>query len=204
MPAHPFNPANLRRFNVMLMLCAASLLAACSDGARLVDEEIRETDATVRIKNFRRQSISVDGTPVWYVKAEEAFLYQEEDKPVRIVAYDFEFEQFNKDGQLSDVMVADRGEIDYLDEMYYLTGNVFYEDQLGDEKRKITAEEIQYDRIEGIMTSEKPLVIEEEGMVTRCTRGAEIDTLNNRQVCKGPMVISVSEEGGTDAADIFN
>lgn len=204
MPAHPFNKANLRRINVMLILGAASLLVACSDGARLVEEEIREADATVRIKNFRRQSISVDGKPVWYVKAEEAFLYQEEDKPVRIVAYEFEFEQFNKEGELSDVMIADRGEIDYLDEMYYLSGNVHYQDQLGQERRKITAEEIQDHRLEGIITSEKPVIIEEEGMVTRCTRGAEIDTVNNRQVCKGPMVISVSEEGGTDAADIFN
>ena len=185
---------------------AAALLAlsmsACPESYRVIDEEVRETDAGIRIKDFRRESVLTDGSKQWFVEADEAFIYQKGNQPERIVAYKFRFEQYDAEGNLTDVMTADRGEIDQDDEMFYLSGNVYFKGQ--DKSRIVRAEEVEYDRIDEILTSEKPITIIEEGLTTRCTRGAEVDYANNRQVCKGPVVISVSDSGSDQSAgDLF-
>lgn len=176
--------------------------AGCPEGYRTVEEDVREADAAIRITDFRRESVLTDGTKQWFVRAEEAFIYQNNKKTARIIAYNFRFEQYDAQGRPSDVITADRGEIDQDEEMFYLSGNVFFKG--GEKNRTIRAEEVEYDRINQIMTSEKPLVIEEAGLVTRCTRGAEIDNAENRQICKGPVVVSTSTSGPEDSAgDLF-
>ena len=176
--------------------------AGCSDSYRMIDEEVRENDASIRIKDFRRESILTDGTRQWYVKADEAFIYQEGNQPSRIIAYQFHFEQYDAKGNITNRIEAERGEIDQDDEMFYLSGDVVFVN--GEKNRTVRAEEVEYDRIEEVLTSEKSLVIEEAGLTTRCTRGAEVDNFNNRQVCRGPVVLSVSETGRSqDPGDIF-
>ncbi|MCR9144522.1 MAG: LPS export ABC transporter periplasmic protein LptC [bacterium] len=177
-------------------------LSACPESYRVIDEEVRENDAGIRIKDFRRESVQTDGRKQWFVEADEAFIYQKGKQPERIVAYNFRFEQYDADGNLTDLMTADRGEIDQDDEMFYLSGNVYFKGQ--DKGRTVRAEEVEYDRIEEILTSDKPITIIEEGLTTRCTRGAEVDYANNRQVCKGPVVISVSNSSSEQSAgDLF-
>lgn len=181
----------------------AGLLSACPEGYRVVNEEVRETDAGIRIKNFRRESVLTDGSKQWFVEADEAFIYQKGKQPERIIAYKFRFEQYDSEGNLLDVMTADRGEIDQDDEMFYLSGNVYFKGK--DKQRTIRAEEVEYDRIDEVLTSEKPILIIEEGLVTRCTRGAKVDYANNRQVCKGPVVVSTSNTASEESSggDLF-
>lgn len=188
------------------MMVIAAQLVACPESYRVIDEEVREDDAAIHIRDFRRESVATSGEKQWFVEAKEAFIYQKNKQPDRIIAYEFRFEQFDKNGKRTDVMTADRGEIDNEDEMFYLEGNVFAESENG--KRKIRAESVEYDQIEELLTSDKLVIIEEEGTLTRCERGAEIDNANNRQVCKGPIVVtndaSRAVGGGDDGGeDLF-
>ena len=176
------------------------MLTGCPESYRVIDEEVREDDAAIHIRDFRRESVATSGEKQWFVEAKEAFIYQKNKQPDRIIAYEFRFEQFDKNGRRTDVMTAARGEIDNEDEMFYLQGNVFAESEAG--KRRIRAESVAYDQIEELMTSDALVIIEEEGTLTRCERGAEIDNANNRQVCKGPIKNQVSTSFSLTAARI--
>ncbi len=185
--------------------CGLSLFTACSDAYREISEDVREPDATIRITDFVRESVAVDGRRAWIVRAKEAFLFQNGDEMQRIVAYDFSFTQYDENNRPADLLVAERGEVDYNSDLIRLSGNVRYDSANG---RRVIGESMEYDRIAQIASSDSPLTIIDRGSTVRCERGAEIDNENNRQVCRGPVILSRPVEGGRqnevgDPLDLF-
>lgn len=186
-------------------LTALALAAGCSDAYREITEDVREPDATIRITDFVRESVAVDGRRAWIVRAKEAFLFQDGDQMERIVAYDFSFTQFDENNRPADLLVADRGEVDYNSDLIRLSGNVRYDSANG---RRVTGDSMEYDRLSQIASSDAPLTIIDRASTVRCERGAEIDNENNRQVCRGPVILSRPVDGGRqnevgDPLDLF-
>lgn len=175
-------------FSVVALLAAAAFVALrCPAGGRIIEEPVREPGATIRIKDFVRESAVVGGHKEWRVRADEAFLFQKGEEDNRVIAYGFQFEQFNEAGAVVERLTAERGEIDYNASSVLVEGKVEFWSANG---RRVSAETLQYDRELELLTSDSPLTIRERSSVTHCSRGAEIDNLNNRQVCRGPVIAS--------------
>lgn len=188
-----------------VVVLSLALAAGCSDAYREIKEDVREPDATIRITDFVRESVAVDGRRAWIVRAKEAFLFQDGEQMERIVAYDFSFTQYDENNRPADLLIADRGEVDYNSDLIRLSGNVRYDSANG---RRVTGESMEYDRLSQIASSDGPLTIIDRASTVRCERGAEIDNENNRQVCRGPVILSRPVDGGRqnevgDPLDLF-
>lgn len=176
--------------------------AACQEGYRVVEENAREKGANIRLNNFTRTSVKVDGTPEWQVDAREAYIYQKEGKESNIITYDFEFKQFDDRGKVTSTLTAERGEINYEEQQLRLTGGVLYKSA----EQTIETEKMRFDIETEIVSSDDPVKIIEGASVTRCRRGVVVDRPNERQVCKSPVGLSVSVPGAGDGSgeiDIF-
>lgn len=178
--------------------------AGCAEEYRVLDEG-EHADAAVRLENFRRESVTVDGTPEWRMQAGESFLYlQAQGDHSRLIARDFRFEQFNKQGAAAGVLVAKLGEINYEAGELELRGEVVFTQA----KRTIRAAAMSYEIEAQILRSDLPVVIEEGGGVTRCRKGVVFELENERQTCKKPALVrsggSDDAGGEEDFVDIFN
>lgn len=178
---------------------AALIVGGCQPEAPVVlENNVREPDAAIRIKDFRRQSVLTDGRKQWLIEADEAFLYGGQGGIQRqVIVYDFRFQQYGPDGRIQDTVTGERGEIDNEAGRIDIQGEVVFSSADG---RTVRGSEITFNRIDQLLTSDEPLIIEDASVVTRCTRGAIIDNANQRQVCRGPVILSTQREGGGSEA----
>ena len=190
-------------------MAVAALLfvtAACQEGYRVVREDARETGANIRLNNFVRNSVLVTGEREWNVTATEAYIYQTDGKETNIIAYEFEFTQFDEKGKVHSTLTAERGEIDYEEQKMHLSGEVLYKSS----EQIIETEKLAYEIETEVVTSDVHVRIREGSSVTNCRKGVVVDRLNERQVCKSPVGLSISTPGtgsegndGGGAIDIF-
>lgn len=173
----------------------------CPAGDRVIEEQVREPGATIRIKDFVRESIRADGRTEWRVDAGEAFIFDRGEEDNRVIAYEFRFVQYDDQGKVMDRLIAERGEIDYNAAIVKVSGAVRFWSASG---RQVEAESLEYDRETQILQSEQPLKIIERGNVTLCQRGAEIDNQNNRQLCRAPVVAAQSSDASNHAGENSN
>lgn len=186
------------------MLLGVLFLSGCSDDLEMVTEDRREPDADIRIQNFLRWSVHISGRQEWSIKAEEAFLYEENSQYARIVVYDFTFQEFDDAGQWLDTITGQRGEVNYRDQYLQLEGDVTYK---GANNRYVEAGQMRYDMQNRIIRSESAVKIIEGDTVTNCTRGAVIEIDANRQICRGPSIAVPSGPGGSgndSPLDVFD
>lgn len=189
-----------RQLNPVLMLLSFLLtigLPGCRDAFKLIQEDARESGATVRLQNFQRQEVSADGKQRWWIEAEEAFIYMNANKQEKLIVYNFIFLEFDDAGHLRNDVRAHRAELDYQKQLMYINGNI---KSIGG-SRSIQAEALTYNMQTKIMETDQPVIISDEGLYTRCSRGATIDTERNRQVCRGSTVIKESKPGPEPASD---
>ena len=174
---------------------------SCKETYRTVDDRSLEKGAAVKLGSFHRQAIAAAGHRAWELRGSEAYIFEQKRKQTRMVAYGFEFKQYDEKGKTIATVRAIRGEVDYEAKRLYLTGNVEFENNA----RTILSQKMQYDLEEKIVTSDAPVVISERNLYTRCAGGIRVDQKTQRQVCRGPSGTHTrppgKSEGGVD--DIF-
>ena len=192
----------------ILLTILAGGLAGCKDGYRLVHEDGRETGADVRLSNFRRHATRADGRPLWYLIASEAYIFNTDGPDRRIVAYDFDLQQYDQDGKPSGVVTAKKGEINDEKNLIQLEGNVVF---VGEDGRRIESGSLNIDTETNILTGDEPVTVTENKMVTRCKSGIIVYQDEGRQICKNPAGYALSrpsdpdskQETGNDLEDLF-
>ena len=168
----------------------------CGESYTVVSEDVRESDASFRIRNFERTSYRALGIAQWELRAEEAFLYQQAGStPARVVTYGFTFREFDDSGQLQSTVRGERGEMNNEEQELRVSGDVFFEDREG---RRVEGSEMTYDMEREILTTDQPVVIRDRGLYSRCAQGAVIYMQEDRQICRGPVIQSTSGGAGVE------
>jgi len=178
-------------------------MLSCADSYRTVFEKNRETGESIRIYKFDRQAVNVEGKTEWEMSAEESYIFRNEEKESKIVAYNFHFIQYSPEtGEIQTNLTAGRGEIDYDNKKVYLSEKVSFKESAS---KHGEAESMVYDMDTKIISSDKKVILYEGGRVTRCLKGIEVDKENDREVCKGPALIQRQQEGSEQKFnDIFD
>ena len=166
---------------IALAAAAVSVLY-CGDTYRNVKDVSLEKKANIKIGKFYRQSLTHDGKRQWEILGEETYIFQSKKKQSRIIAYNFNFKQYDEKNKLSTEITAIRGEIDYSVKKLYLTGDGVFTSGSG---RTIKSEKMTYNYEEKIMRSNAPVDILERGLYTHCRLGIIVERTKERQVCKG-------------------
>lgn len=147
-------------------------------------DETREPGADVFITNFQRMSVRSDGKFEWLLKAKEAYLFQNEnDENSRIVVYHFSMDQYDAEGNVSGVITADRGEIDYENQEMLLKGDVVFREG---ELKSFEGESMTYNMDKKVLSSDGPVVIKERDIYTECLGGLVVEKAKEKQICKRP------------------
>lgn len=186
----------------ILILCILiGIPAACGESYPTIPDQSLEKGASIRMGNFYRESLTTEGKKAWDLQAEEAYIYRRNRQISSIIAYNFHFRQYDEREKVIARIQAIRGEIDYNNNILYLTGDVVYS---GSSHRTIESDKMEFDRESGIIRSQLPVTIRDRGLYTHCSRGIEVDQKNERQICKGSAGVHSrrpSSDGGVD--DIF-
>ncbi len=184
-----------------LVLAALAMLPACGGDTVIIADKNLEPGANIKLGNFYREAVDVDGNKDWEISATEAYIFQERGGQSRIVTYNFTFEQYDARQRKIASITADRGEINYKDRRLYLEGEVEYKGKT----RRIEAEKMEYQMDDKVVTSRVPVKLWEGGTFTNCRGGVVVDNKKDRQVCKGPAGVRVSTKGkkGGGIDDIF-
>lgn len=172
-----------------LLALTLSVMLACGNAPE--ESDVREKGASIRLKNFSRKSFSLAGTQEWDLASEDAYIFREGDKESRIVAYNLNFQQFEK-GRKTGLVTAERGEIDYKNKILYLSGKVLFKDAA----RQVSSEKLTYKMEEKLLETNESVVLIEAGATTHCRRGITVNRDTNVQVCRAPAIVRVQRSNG--------
>ncbi|MBE7438514.1 MAG: LPS export ABC transporter periplasmic protein LptC [Spirochaetales bacterium] len=174
-----------------LSLCAALFPVLFCDSYRRVEEDLREKNASVRLKNFERTSYAAAGEKLWHIKAEETYIYQTDDAESLIIAYDFSFAQYEGQNEIGR-LIAVRGEINYETRVITVTEKVEYRAP----GQIFSGSSMDYNMDTSVLESKKPVTIQEKGLSTLCRGGIMVDRTQEREVCRNPAGVAVGSDSG--------
>ena len=154
----------------------------CKKETAIKIEKEKESGSTISLRNFTRDSFDQDGVIVWKLKAEESFVFFEEN---RTVFYSLIFDQFEK-GKLDSTLKGDRGEVNHTTKKLNVKGNIFL---ITTDKKTLEAEELLYNIEDKTLVSEKAVVVTTGGTVIRGV-GLRADKNLNKVTILKPTAIS--------------
>lgn len=174
------------KFNHLFILVFLLTNVNCNDGFKEVTDKNIEKPSSIYLDNFRRESLNLDGKKKWFITANKAFVYMDGSQQSRLIVYEFEFIEYDENGSMRNTVIANRGDIDYSENILHLDGNVISKNSMG---RIVESQKMKYDMEEKIFTSNSRVKIVDRGTLLVCSTGAIIDVQNNKQTCLGPTVI---------------
>lgn len=119
-------------------------------------EEEKEKGSTVSFKNFAKDQYDGNGTILWKLKAEEAYLYADEK---RYVLYGINFDQY-ENGKFKSRLTGEKGEINQTTKLMKLTGNILLKTE---EHRTLRAKSLDYNDETKELSSNEEVVIDANG-----------------------------------------
>jgi len=179
------------KIRTSLCLCLSLLPGLSCDSYRRVEEDLREKNASVRLKNFERTAYAAGGGKLWHIKADETYIYQADDKESLIIAYDFAFAQYDGKSEIGR-LTAKRGDINYETRLITVTDTVEYRAP----GQIFTGSTMDYNMDTSVLESKKPVTIQEKGLSTLCRGGIMVDRSQEREVCKNPAGVAVGSDSG--------
>ncbi|TGK35049.1 LPS export ABC transporter periplasmic protein LptC [Leptospira gomenensis] len=102
------------------ILCAPVLTDCRKTNYERVEKE-RESGASVSIRNFKRTAYDQEGKLQWELKAQESYVYVNENKTI---FYNIDFDQF-EDGKFKSKLLGEKGEINHKTRLMTLEGKIF-------------------------------------------------------------------------------
>ena len=157
-------------------------IANCKDKPSFRVENERESGSTISLRNFKRDSFNEKGELLWNLKAQEAFVYVNENKSI---FYGLDFDQYEK-GKIKSKLSGDRGEINQKEKKLIVSGNI---DLVAEDSRHLKAEELVYDIENETLVSDKPVNITLKGTTIRGV-GLEADKALNKVKILKPAGVS--------------
>ncbi|MCB1172628.1 MAG: LPS export ABC transporter periplasmic protein LptC [Leptospiraceae bacterium] len=180
-------------------LCLFGLvLTACDDGFLLVAEDQLVEGANFHLKEFTRESLDMQGQRQWRAAARDAYVFMSNNQQDRIIATDFEFTEYAADGEISNQIKAEQGEINNAEKRVHMKGAI---ESLNSAGRRITANVLDYNMESRVFTSSELVIIDDGATHLRCSRGAIIDMNANRQICHGPTVVKQNQPNQDSAVE---
>ncbi len=171
------------------ILLTLAFLLAC--GKTPEESDVLEKGASIRLKNFSRKSFAIDGVEEWDLASKDAYIFRQGEKESRIIAYQLNFQQFEK-GRKTGLVTAERGEIDYENRILHLSGKVEFKDA----ERHVKSEQLTYNMNEKILETTESVVLIEAGSTTHCRRGITVNRETNVQVCRSPAIVRIQRSNG--------
>ncbi len=189
----PFSNRNISLIYLISLISFFSLYS-CEVKYRILEDDAREKGASVRITNFRRESVDNSGKPIWYLKAEDAYLYRGDGdtKESRIIVYGFVMTQYDSSGATLGDLSGERATVDYENQTVHVEGHVKY---IEGPAKSIESEYMDYDMLSKILTTDAPVIIRENNIYTKCRSGVIVEKEIERQVCKNPSGVTEPVEG---------
>jgi LPS export ABC transporter protein LptC len=160
---------------MFLILSIACLNCKKENSLRIENE--RESGSTISLRNFTRDAFNEKGDLIWKLKAEEAFVYVNDNKSI---FYGLDFDQYEQ-GKVKSKLTGDRAEINQKEKTLVVNGNI---DLIAEDSRHLKAEELFYDLEKETLHTDKPVTIIMKGTTIRGV-GMEADKgLNKVKILK--------------------
>ena len=135
---------------IFLILSITCLNCKKENSQRIENE--RESGSTISLRNFTRDAFNEKGDLIWKLKAQEAFVYVNDNKSI---FYGLDFDQYEK-GIVKSKLTGDRAEIDQKAKTLVVNGNI---DLITEDSRHLKAEELTYNLESETLNTDKPVTI---------------------------------------------
>ncbi|MCC6274448.1 MAG: LPS export ABC transporter periplasmic protein LptC [Leptospiraceae bacterium] len=167
---------------IWLFLVLVLIFHFCKKDKGIKIEKERESGSTISLRNFTRDSFDKDGVMVSKLKAEESFVFFEEN---RTVFYSLIFDQY-ENGKFDSSLKGDRGEVNHTTKKLNVKGNIVLDTV---DRKRLEAEELLYNIDDQTLVSEKPVTVNSNGTVIHGI-GLRADKNLNKVTILRPTAIS--------------
>ncbi|MBM9498916.1 LPS export ABC transporter periplasmic protein LptC [Leptospira sp. 201903071] len=150
-------------------------------------EKERESGASISIRNFKREAYDQDGKLQWELKAQESYVYVNENKTI---FYNIDFDQF-ENGKFKSKLLGEKGEINHKTRLMKLEGKIFLRT---DDNKILTAKQIEYNMDTKKLESNSEVTVSSDGTTIHGV-GLRADKDLNKFTILKPSAIT---QGGTN------
>ncbi|AOP34117.1 LPS export ABC transporter periplasmic protein LptC [Leptospira tipperaryensis] len=150
-------------------------------------EKERESGASISIRNFKREAYDQDGKLQWELRAEESYVYVNENKTI---FYNIDFDQF-ENGKFKSKLLGEKGEINHKTRLMKLEGKIFLRT---DDNKILTAKQIEYNMDTKKLESNSEVTVSADGTTIHGI-GLRADKDLNKFTILRPSAIT---QGGTN------
>ncbi|WP_061248553.1 LPS export ABC transporter periplasmic protein LptC [Leptospira alstonii] len=150
-------------------------------------EKEKESGSSISIRNFKREAYDVNGQLQWELRAEESYVYVNENKTT---FYKIDFDQY-EGGKFKSKLLAEKGEINHKTRLMLLEGNIFLRT---DDDKILTAKTMEYNMDTKKLFSDSEVTVSSDGTTIRGI-GLRADKDLNKFTILRPTAIT---QGGTN------
>ncbi|EMO47403.1 LPS export ABC transporter periplasmic protein LptC [Leptospira santarosai] len=150
-------------------------------------EKERESGSSISIRNFKREAYDANGQLQWELRAEESYVYVNENKTI---FYNIDFDQY-EGGKFKSKLLAEKGEINHKTRLMLLEGKIFLRT---DDNKTLVAKAMEYNMDTKKLVSDSEVTVNADGTTIRGI-GLRADKDLNKFTILRPSAIT---QGGTN------
>ncbi|MDV6236971.1 LPS export ABC transporter periplasmic protein LptC [Leptospira ellisii] len=173
-------------FFALSFLCVSVLIDCKKTNYERVEKE-RESGASVSIRNFKRTAYDQEGKLQWELKAEESYVYVNENKTI---FYNIDFDQY-EDGKFKSKLLGEKGEINHKTRLMTLEGKIYL--RTNDDKT-LNARAMEYNMDTKKLVSDSEVTVSSDGTTIHGV-GLRADKDLNKFTILRPSAVT---QGGTN------
>ncbi|PJZ30827.1 LPS export ABC transporter periplasmic protein LptC [Leptospira kmetyi] len=182
---------NLNRIRIVFLSVVCVFLSFSFFDCKKVNyervEKERESGSSVSIRNFKREAYDENGQLQWELRAEESYVYVNENKTI---FYNIDFDQF-EGGKFKSKLLAEKGEINHKTRLMILEGKIFLRTE---DNKTLTARAMEYNMDTKKLVSDTEVTVSADGTTIRGI-GLRADKDLNKFTILKPSAIT---QGGTN------
>ncbi|AXR61536.1 LPS export ABC transporter periplasmic protein LptC [Leptospira mayottensis] len=150
-------------------------------------EKEKESGSSISIRNFKREAYDASGQLQWELRAEESYVYVNENKTI---FYNIDFDQY-EGGKFKSKLLAEKGEINHKTRLMLLEGKIFLRTE---DNKTLIAKVMEYNMDTKKLVSDSEVTVSADGTTIRGI-GLRADKDLNKFTILKPSAIT---QGGTN------
>ncbi|WP_061286975.1 LPS export ABC transporter periplasmic protein LptC [Leptospira interrogans] len=182
---------NNNRIRIFFSLIVCGLFLITFENCKKVNyervEKEKESGSSISIRNFKREAYDSSGQLQWELRANESFVYVNENKTT---FYDIDFDQYEA-GKFKSKLLAEKGEINHKTRLMLLEGKILLKT---DDHKILTAKTMEYNMDTKKLVSDSEVSVSADGTTIRGI-GLRADKDLNKFTILKPTAIT---QGGTN------
>ncbi|TGL92976.1 LPS export ABC transporter periplasmic protein LptC [Leptospira barantonii] len=182
---------NLSRLRIFFLSVVCAFFAFSFFDCKKVNyervEKERESGSSVSIRNFKREAYDENGQLQWELRAEESYVYVNENKTI---FYNIDFDQY-EGGKFKSKLLSEKGEINHKTRLMILEGKIFLRTE---DNKTLTAKAMEYNMDTKKLVSDSEVTVSADGTTIRGI-GLRADKDLNKFTILKPSAIT---QGGTN------